>query len=292
VLKIADPDNDFLVCTNAYKEGLGGVLLQEGCVICYGSRKLNEHEFNYVTHDLELVAIVHALKMWRNYLLDRRFVLMTNHCGLGHLFDQPKLNARQARWMALLNEFDFEIKHTKGKEKRVANALSRSVKMIHLEAVSTCETNVKDRVRNTQETYAFFKIMTSYLKKEPTGIKYEGYKMLDEGLLTYRNTLYIPSCDDLKRFIMDELHKRPYTGNPGYQKMISQSRKQFYWPGLKKDIADYLDKCLECQQVKEKHRTQRGCYNLYQFQNGNGKPSPWISSPDNQNRPSIMMPSW
>jgi hypothetical protein len=88
VLNIADPDNDFLVCTNACKEGLGGVLLQEGRVICYESRKLNEHEFNYVTHDLELVAIVHALKMWRNYLLDRRFVLMTNHCGLRHLFDQ------------------------------------------------------------------------------------------------------------------------------------------------------------------------------------------------------------
>jgi hypothetical protein len=69
--------------------------------------------------------------------------------------------------MALLKEFDFEINHIKGKKNRVADALSRSVKMIHLEAVSTCETNVKDRVRNTQETYAFFKTVTSYLKKEP-----------------------------------------------------------------------------------------------------------------------------
>jgi hypothetical protein len=107
VLKIADPNNDFLVCTYACKEGLGGFLMQEGRVIFYASRKLNEHEINYVTHDLELAAIVHALKMWRHYLLGRRFVLMTYHYGLRHLFDQPKLNARQARWMDLLSEFDF-----------------------------------------------------------------------------------------------------------------------------------------------------------------------------------------
>jgi hypothetical protein len=78
--------------------------------------------------------------------------------------------------------------------------------------------------------------------------------MLDEGVLTYRNRLYIPNCDDLKRLIMDELHKTPYTGHPGDQKMITTTRKQLYWPGLKKGIADYLAKCLECQQVKLEHR--------------------------------------
>jgi hypothetical protein len=114
--------------------------MQEGRVICYTSRKLNEREINYVTHDLELAAIVYALKMWRHYLLGRRFFLMTDHCGLRHLFDQPKLNARQARWMALLSEFDLEIKHIKGKENRVVDALSRSIKMIHLATVSACET--------------------------------------------------------------------------------------------------------------------------------------------------------
>jgi len=87
VIKIANLENDFLVCTYVYKEGLGGFLMQEGCVIFYESRKLNEHEINYVTHDLELAAIVHALKMWRHYLLGRRFVLMTNHSGLRYLFD-------------------------------------------------------------------------------------------------------------------------------------------------------------------------------------------------------------
>jgi hypothetical protein len=64
--------------------------MQEGDIIFYESRKLNEHEIDYVTHDIELASRVHALKMWRHYLLGRIFVLMTNHCGLRHLFYQPK----------------------------------------------------------------------------------------------------------------------------------------------------------------------------------------------------------
>jgi hypothetical protein len=117
---------------------------------------LNENEVNYVTHDIELASIVHALKMWRHYLLGRKSVLMTDHCGLWHLFSQPKINARQARWMALLSEFDFEIKHTKGKENKVVDALNKSMKKIYLEVVSICEMNARERVGNAQETDAFF----------------------------------------------------------------------------------------------------------------------------------------
>ena len=81
--------------------------------------------------------------------------------------------------------------------------------------------------------------------------------MLNDGLLTYKGRLYIPNCDELKRFKMDEQHKRPYVGHPGYQKMITTTTRLFYWPGLK-DIIDYLTKCLECQQVKAEHRHPAG----------------------------------
>ena len=82
VLKIVDPDKEFVACTYACKRELGGVLMQDGQVVCYESRRLNDHEWNYSTHDLELVVIIHALKMWRHYLLGRRFVLMSDQCGL------------------------------------------------------------------------------------------------------------------------------------------------------------------------------------------------------------------
>jgi hypothetical protein len=104
-----------LVCTYACKEGLGGVLSQNKFVVCFESKKLKEHERLYATHDLELVAIVHALKKWRHYLMVKSFELRTEHNGLRYLFDQPSLNARQRRWLEFLCEYDFDINHIKGK---------------------------------------------------------------------------------------------------------------------------------------------------------------------------------
>jgi hypothetical protein len=104
ILRIADPNADFIVCNDACKEGLGGVLSQNGFVIYYESRKLKEHEKNYATHDLELAAIVHALNKWRHCLMGRRFELRIDHNGLKYLFDQPTLNARQSRWLEFLCE--------------------------------------------------------------------------------------------------------------------------------------------------------------------------------------------
>jgi hypothetical protein len=94
ILRIADLNEDFAVCTYACKEGLGGVLSQNGFIICYESRKLKEHEKNCANHDLELATVVHALKKWMNYLMERSFELRIDHNGLKYLFDQPTLNAR------------------------------------------------------------------------------------------------------------------------------------------------------------------------------------------------------
>jgi hypothetical protein len=102
------------------------------------------------------------------------------------------------------------------------------MKVIHLAVVSTHEMNVRERIKNAQETNAFSKTVKLYLEQELTGMKYGGYQMLNDGLLTYKGRLYIPNCDDLKRFMMDGLHKIPYTGHPGYQKMIKTTRKLFY----------------------------------------------------------------
>ena len=101
--------------------------MQDNQVVSYKSRKLKEHEKNYATHDIELTAIVHDLKMWRHYLTGRIFELRTNHCGLKYLIDQLTLNARQVRWLDFLCEFDFEIKHIKGKENTLVYALSIKV---------------------------------------------------------------------------------------------------------------------------------------------------------------------
>jgi hypothetical protein len=86
ILNIVDPYEYFIVCTDACKEGLGGFLTQKDHVVCYESKKLKEHDINYATLDLELAVIVHALKMWRNFHMGRKFELNTYHFGLKHLF--------------------------------------------------------------------------------------------------------------------------------------------------------------------------------------------------------------
>jgi hypothetical protein len=146
ILKVVDLDEDFVVCTDACKEGLGGVLMQNGHVICYESKKLKEHEINYATHDLELVAIVHALRMWRHYLMGIKFELRTDHSGLKYLFEQPTLNARQTRWLEFLSEYNFDIKHIKGKENKVVDALNKRVHKMHATTISMYKTYLKDRI--------------------------------------------------------------------------------------------------------------------------------------------------
>ena len=95
---------------------MGGVLTQEGHVIVYESRKLKTHKKNYATYDLELAAIIHALRMWRRHLIGKRFLQMADNISLKYMFDQQNLNTRHARWLAFLSVYDFEIKHIKGKK--------------------------------------------------------------------------------------------------------------------------------------------------------------------------------
>ena len=122
--------------------------MQDNHVICYESRKLKEHEKNYATHDLELVAIVHALNMWRHYLMGRKFEMRTDHCGLKYLFDHPTLNVRKSRWLDFLCEFDFEIKHIKGKENKVDDALNRKVHEMHVSSLSIFQSNLRQQIVN------------------------------------------------------------------------------------------------------------------------------------------------
>ena len=107
VLKIVDPSKDFVVCTDASKKGVGGVLTQEGYIISYESLKLKEHEENYVVHDLELVSIMNALKMRRHYLIGKKFMLWIDNIGLNTYLIKKTLNACQARWLAFLSGYNF-----------------------------------------------------------------------------------------------------------------------------------------------------------------------------------------
>jgi hypothetical protein len=108
---LAQPDNSkpFDVYCDASSTGLGCVLMQDNQVIAYTSRALRPHEQNYPTHDLELAAMVHALKMWRHYLMGTHCNIFTNHKSLKYIFTQADLNMRQRRWLELIKDYDLEV---------------------------------------------------------------------------------------------------------------------------------------------------------------------------------------
>ena len=120
----------YTVYCDASKTGLGCVLMQRGRVVAYASRQLKNHEQNYPTHDLELAAIVFALKLWRHYLYGENFEVFSDHKSLKYIFSQKDLNARQRRWLETLEDFHFTLQYHPGKANVVADALSRKAQCV------------------------------------------------------------------------------------------------------------------------------------------------------------------
>ena len=101
--------------------------MQDGRVIAYGSRQLKKHKVNYSTHDLELAAVVHALKIWRHYLLGNKVHIFTDHKSLKYIFTQSELNMRQWRWLELIKDYNLEVHYHPRKANVVADALSQKL---------------------------------------------------------------------------------------------------------------------------------------------------------------------
>ncbi|KAF8077051.1 hypothetical protein N665_1065s0001 [Sinapis alba] len=113
ILVLPEADQPYVVYTDASITGLGCLLTQHGKVIAYASRQLKKHEGNYPTHDLEMAAVVFALKIWRPYLYGAKVQILTDHKSLKYIFTQPELNLRQRRWMEFVADYDLERQRIK-----------------------------------------------------------------------------------------------------------------------------------------------------------------------------------
>jgi ribonuclease HI len=125
VLVLPDLSKKFDIYCDGSRRGLGCVLMQEGLVVSYASRQLRKHEENYPTHDLELAAVVHALKIWRHYHIGHRCKIYSDHKSLMYIFTQSELNLRQHRWLELIKDYDVRINYHPSKANVIADALSR-----------------------------------------------------------------------------------------------------------------------------------------------------------------------
>ena len=125
ILIVPKQGQRYTVYCDASRDELGCVLMQFGRVVAYGSRQLKNHEQNYPTHDLELVAIVFALKIWHHYLYGEQFEEFLDHKSMKYIFRQRDLNMRQHKWMEYLEDYDFTLHYHPGKANVVADVLSR-----------------------------------------------------------------------------------------------------------------------------------------------------------------------
>jgi hypothetical protein len=131
-----DVERPFSIYYDASGQGLGCILMQDGHVVAYASRQLRKHEEKYPTHDLELAAVVHYLKIWRHYIIGKRCDVYSDHKRLKYIFTQPDLNLRQRRWLELIKDYDLGINYQPGKANVVADALS---KRSHVNMLATRE---------------------------------------------------------------------------------------------------------------------------------------------------------
>ncbi|KAF5811168.1 putative nucleotidyltransferase, Ribonuclease H [Helianthus annuus] len=257
VLTLPDGMEEFVVYCDASHTGMGCVLMQRGKVIAYASRQLKVHEKNYTTHDLELGAVVFALKLWRHYLYGIKFVIYSNHKSLQHLFNQKDLNMRQRRWMETLNDYDCEIRYHPGKANVVADALSRKerVKPIRINAKSIeIKNSLNERLLAAQKEA----VLEANYPHEKLGVTEEQLSYGKDGILRLNGRIWVPVYGGLRGVILQEAHSSRYSVHPGADKMYQDLKANFWWIGLKKSIATYVAKCLTCAQVKAEHQKPSG----------------------------------
>jgi hypothetical protein len=256
------------MCVNAGRESSGILVLT-----------VEEHEKNNPTHDLELAAVVHALKTWRHYLYGKKCDIYTDHKSLKYIFTQLLLNMRQQRWLELIKDYELEIHYHPGKANVVADALSRKsqVNMLAAHLMPFELAKEFDRLSlgflNSTQGVAIELEPTLGKdirkgQKDDEKINEIGQLIRDgkgkdfhedaEGVVWFKDRLCVPDIKSIWELILKEAHETAYSIHPGSEKMYQDLKKRFWWYGMKREIAEYVAVCDSCQRIKAEHQRPAG----------------------------------
>jgi transposase InsO family protein len=259
ILQLPIFGKEFVVRTDASDYATGAVLLQEHDgeerPVAYYSKKLGTAEKNYTTTEKEALAVVRAIKSWWFYLDGTKFVIETDHSALQSVLKAKEPSGRIARWVMLLQELDFVVKHRPGRQMQLPDMLSRQERVLAMRSAREAQerdvtTAALRRAVETGEEPA-----DTTVRKLLTQIA--DRLVVDDGTLFYSGSgrdagtlrLVVPS--EMRRSVLQECHDALTSGHLGREKTFARVRERYWWPDLYKDVKHYVDTCDACQRAKK-----------------------------------------
>lgn len=244
-LAMPDFSIPFVIQTDASGEGIGAVLSQNDRPIAFMSRTLGVSKQSWSTYAREMLAIVIAIRVWRPYIIGRRFIIQTDQRSLRYLLEQRILTPEQQKWMAKLVGYDYEITFKPGKSNGAADALSRVHGSPTLDAIFILQSSIWNNLREMTKTDPYL-LRVGKLAETNPGRPYEW----KNGLICYHNRVIIPPSSPLMGQLLREHHDTPMGGHSGVLRTYRCLARQYYWPGMHRIVREFVASCEVCQKAK------------------------------------------